>query len=179
MTSWIPTPLKVLLMPPFSRFLSPSRERAENLLGMTLIFHPFSSLRENVSGGVLLSLPGQKGQVSEYCASAGLSDFTLKSSGLLALSLAIITHSRVIRFNRSSDIHPPILQGQALPLRQVRPRLYNPQQFCFFITKSKKGIHKLARLYASFRSDLYCHQYFIVHTIKPVNQRPYVIVPSC
>src|SRR4030067_2480502 len=99
MTFLTPTPLKVLLMPPFSRFLSPSRERAENLLGMTLIFHPFSSLRENVSGGVLLSLPGQKGQVSEYCANAGISGFTLESSGLLALSLAIITHSRMTLIN--------------------------------------------------------------------------------
>jgi hypothetical protein len=53
-----------------------------------------------ISGGVLSSLPGQKGQNPLLIGFLG----TLKSEGLLPLSVEIITHRPVTGSLRSSDI---------------------------------------------------------------------------
>src|SRR3989304_2647379 len=100
-TSWAPTPFIESNMPWPSLLRSPSTARAGNLLGTTRTHQP-GPLRElpglrkaSTSGGVICSLPGQKGQLSlspwatGVCAAA-------KSLGLFARSVAMTTHSRVI-----------------------------------------------------------------------------------
>src|SRR4030066_112907 len=85
-------------MPSPALLRSPSVIRAGNLLETTLIRHPVVlgwvplSLYAMISGGVLSSFPGQKGQKPPLFASG----FATKSVGLLALSVEIIIHRPTI-----------------------------------------------------------------------------------
>src|SRR3989339_982145 len=103
-TSCLPTPVTRCFKPSFIRFLSPSKLSAENLLGVTLIFQLPSEDTFIISPGVLSSLPGQKGQFLSWSGRYFLSLFWRNSLGRFARSVAIITHSLVIRFNLSSGI---------------------------------------------------------------------------
>src|SRR3990167_6604852 len=103
-TSCVPTPLTFVCNPVCDLALSHSFDSIANLFGTTRIFHPFSSQILNVSLGVTVSFPGQKGHVLRNSGGFLFSFTIIKSSGFLLFSLAIITHSRVIGFNLISDM---------------------------------------------------------------------------
>src|ERR1035438_885043 len=86
-----------------------SRESAANLLGITRACHGTSVEvgTRSTSGGVSFSFPGQKGQVATNDGTGFRSRWRTISSGRRARSVAIITHSLVAKFCRSSDIVPP------------------------------------------------------------------------
>ena len=107
----MPTPFTVFFNSVFILDLSPSFESTENLFGTTLIRQPFSSLMLYISSGVFDSLPGQKGHVWTISGCFFLSREFMKSAGFFLFSFAMITHSRVIRFNLSSGINylPPAI----------------------------------------------------------------------
>src|SRR5579864_3703822 len=85
-----------------------SLDNAANLLGITRTAQgwPLTGYR-NTSGGVLLSLPGQNGQLSTNAGTGSATRCVAKSSGRLARSVAMITHSLVKKFCRSSGIVSP------------------------------------------------------------------------
>ena len=100
--SCVPIPVMLCFNPRVVLIRSPSGRSAGNLFGITLTSQlPLSGILI-ISFGVLCSFPGQKGQVSRNSGIALLSLFCLKSKGFLALSVNIMTHSRVIRFNLNS-----------------------------------------------------------------------------
>jgi hypothetical protein len=76
---------------------------------MTRTAHDSADLAgfRRISGGVLLSLPGQNGQLSTYAGVSRLGLCVASSSGRLARSVAIITHSLVKKFWRNSGIGGP------------------------------------------------------------------------
>jgi hypothetical protein len=82
-----------------------SLDSTANLLGITRTAHasPFAGYR-NTSGGVLLSFPGQNGQLSTNAGTVGPVRCVANSSGRLARSVAMMTHSLVKKFCRSSGI---------------------------------------------------------------------------
>src|SRR5208283_1406006 len=82
-----------------------SLDRAANLLGITRTSQdpPFAGDRIT-SGGVLLSFPGQNGQLSTKAGTGSTTRCVAKSSGRLARSVAMMTHSLVKKFWRSSGI---------------------------------------------------------------------------
>src|SRR6267154_3247320 len=83
-----------------------SRESAANLLGMTrtaqgsLLFVGYRI----TSGGVLLSFPGQNGQLSTNEGTVCAGRCVANSSGRLARSVAMMTHSLVKKFCRNSGM---------------------------------------------------------------------------
>src|ERR1017187_3594678 len=84
-----------------------SLDNAANLLGITrtaqgLLFAGYRS----TSGGVLLSLPGQNGQLSTNSDIGCTTRCVARSSGRLARSVAMMTHSLVKKFWRSSGMYP-------------------------------------------------------------------------
>src|SRR5271163_2943694 len=83
-----------------------SFESAANLLGMTRTAQgsPVFAGNRMTSGGVLLSLPGQNGQVSTKDGTVCAGRCVASSSGRLARSVAMITHSLVKKFCRSSGM---------------------------------------------------------------------------
>src|SRR3981081_365507 len=83
-----------------------SLESATNLLGITRTDHgslAFPGYRVT-SGGVLSSLPGQNGQVSTKDGVGWTGRCVTSSSGRLARSVAMMTHSLVKKFWRSSGM---------------------------------------------------------------------------
>src|SRR3990170_2346959 len=95
-------------MPSCERSVSPSMRRAGNLLLTTRTFQPGvlgavpSRPTANSSGGVRLSRPSQKGHFS---MSFSVISSCLKSVGLAARSVAIITQRRLIGSFRSSGTY--------------------------------------------------------------------------
>src|SRR5690242_1073961 len=88
-----------------------SRESAANLLGTTRTCQgelPPAGTRKT-SGGVLSSLPGQNGQDSTKAAGVLGTSLRASSLGRLARSVAIMTHSFVKKFCRSSGIGTPLI----------------------------------------------------------------------
>src|SRR5580693_1207162 len=83
-----------------------SLESAANLLGMTRTAQgsPTFAGKRMTSGGVLLSLPGQNGQVSTKDGTVCAGRCVANSSGRLARSVAMMTHSLVKKFWRSSGM---------------------------------------------------------------------------
>jgi hypothetical protein len=81
-----------------------SGDSAANLLGTTRAFHLSPSGTRRISGGVIFSLPGQNGQFGENDSGGLRSRFTTIWSGRLARSVAITTHSLVMKFWRSSGM---------------------------------------------------------------------------
>src|SRR5271163_2740755 len=83
-----------------------SFESAANLLGTTRTAQgsPAFAGKRMTSGGVLLSLPGQNGQVSTKDGTVCAGRCVASSSGRLARSVAMITHSLVKKFCRSSGM---------------------------------------------------------------------------
>src|SRR5580693_6509235 len=83
-----------------------SFERAANLLGMTRTLQgsPAFPGKRITSGGVLLSLPGQNGQLSTKDGTVCAGRCVASSSGRLARSVAMMTHSLVKKFWRSSGM---------------------------------------------------------------------------
>src|SRR6476469_7755810 len=97
-TSWAPTPFILSNIPSACRSRSPSIPNAGNLLGTTRRFQPvvsrlgFSPGRyASISGGVVLSLPGQNGQNPPFRVTRSRE----KSPGRLERSVEIITHRPV------------------------------------------------------------------------------------
>src|SRR3954468_13384856 len=97
-TSCAPTPFILSNIPSACRSRSPLMPSAGNLLGTTRRFHPivwgctFSPGREaNISGGVVLSLPGQNGQNPPFIVTRSRE----KSPGRLERSVEMITHRPV------------------------------------------------------------------------------------
>src|SRR5208337_4673847 len=86
-----------------------SLDNAANLLGITLTAQgsPGRAGDRITSGGVLFSFPGQNGQVSTNAGTGGASRCVANSSGRLARSVAIMTHSLVKKFWRSSGMRVP------------------------------------------------------------------------
>src|SRR5271157_689835 len=86
-----------------------SLDNAANLLGMTRTAQgsPGRAGDRITSGGVLLSFPGQNGQVSTKAGTGCTARCVANSSGRLARSVAIMTHSLVKKFWRSSGIRVP------------------------------------------------------------------------
>jgi hypothetical protein len=84
----------------------PCGVRAGNLLAKALTrqLWVFSSRYKSVSGEFIASFPGQKGQEGKKAGLSGLGSACTKSLGLLALSLAMITHSLVVGSCLISDI---------------------------------------------------------------------------
>src|SRR5579884_1020427 len=90
------------------RVNSLSRASAENLLGTTRTCHlPAPLGTRRTSGGVLSSLPGQKGQLGTKEATGFPACERTSSFGRLARSVAMMTHSLVTKFCRSSGIKTP------------------------------------------------------------------------
>src|SRR3984885_810359 len=83
-----------------------SCESAANLLGMTRTVQGSPAFAGNriTSGGVLLSLPGQNGQLSTKDGTVCAGRCVASSSGRLARSVAMMTHSLVKKFWRSSGM---------------------------------------------------------------------------
>src|ERR1700733_11477712 len=83
-----------------------SCESAANLLGMTRTVQGSPAFAGNriTSGGVLLSLPGQNGQLSTKEGTVCTGRWVANSSGRLARSVAMMTHSLVKKFCRSSGM---------------------------------------------------------------------------
>src|SRR5271169_2208472 len=79
---------------------------AANLLGMTRTAEGSRVFTGNrmISGGVLLSLPGQNGQASTNDGTVCAGRCVANSSGRLARSVAMMTHSLVKKFWRSSNL---------------------------------------------------------------------------
>src|SRR5712691_4477462 len=95
----------------------PALDSAANLLGMTRTAQGsfiFAGYRIT-SGGVLLSFPGQNGQLSTKDGTVCGGRCVANSSGRLARSVAIMTHSMVKKFCRSSGtvvlLHLPSAKG--------------------------------------------------------------------
>src|SRR5438045_7502251 len=88
---------------------SPSGDSAANLLGTTLTIQlPSAPFIRMISPGAICSFPGQNGQLGEYFGSGFTSvRFVFSSSGRLARSVAMITHSLVKRFCRISGMISP------------------------------------------------------------------------
>ena len=106
MTSWNPNPSIRRRKCCRLRVGCTSLDSAANLLGMTRTAHgslTFAGDR-STSGGVLLSFPGQNGHVSTNDATGGAGRCVANSSGRLALCVAMMTHSLVKKFWRSSGI---------------------------------------------------------------------------
>src|SRR3972149_10379240 len=99
-------------------FKLPSILNAGNLLDTTLTRHPFVlggvplSLYAIISGGVLSSLPSQNGQYPPLIGCGSV----LKSVGLIALSVAMITHRPEMGSFRSSGIfcYPPMFCAEVI-----------------------------------------------------------------
>src|SRR5689334_22877066 len=93
-----------------------SRESAANLLGITRTCQgslpPEGILK--ISGGVLSSFPGQNGHVGTKAAVFRSGRREAISSGRLARSVAMMTHSLVAKFWRSSGISKLLLVDLAL-----------------------------------------------------------------
>src|SRR5580700_8753689 len=83
-----------------------SLESGANLLGMTRTAQgsPAFTGKRMTSGGVLLSLPGQNGQASTKDGTVCPGRCVASSSGRLARSVAMMTHSLVKKFWRSSGM---------------------------------------------------------------------------
>src|SRR5437764_960256 len=121
----MPTPLIVRLERSTLRVGSPSRASAANLLGTTLTRQfPSAPFIRMISFGDICSLPGQNGQVAEYFGSGFTSvRLVFSSSGRLARSVAITTHSFVKRFCRISGIgFSPGGRGYQTPRARTRNR---------------------------------------------------------
>src|SRR3954464_10776467 len=120
-TSWMPMPLMVRLERSTLRVGSPTRDSAANLFGTTFtIQFPSGPFARITSSGDICSFPGQNGHVGEYDGSGFTSRFVFSSSGRLARSVAITTHSLVKRFWRISGIG--FLQaGEDIKLPQRAP----------------------------------------------------------
>src|SRR3954468_842075 len=126
-TSWIPTPLIVRLERSTLRVGSPSRDNAANLLGRTLTRQfPSPPFMRRISPGDICSFPGQNGQVGEYDGRGFTSRFVFSSSGRLARSVAITTHSLVKRFWRISGM----AFSQAGEHTKVPSKVHPEHRFC-------------------------------------------------
>src|SRR3989304_2940300 len=93
-TSWAPIPFILSNIPSPDLLRSPYIWRAGNLLGITRSVQPGvfgwveEGLKATISGGVVYSLPGQKGQNPPFLLCTG---GEAKSVGLFPLSTAIMT----------------------------------------------------------------------------------------
>src|SRR5512140_760948 len=104
-TSWAPTPAIRSKMPTPLRSSSPSMRRAGNLLGTTRTSQPgwlgqVLWRRAWISGGVVASCVGQKGQKTSFCSIAGV----WNSSGRRPRSGAMMTHRFWMGSWRRSDM---------------------------------------------------------------------------
>src|SRR6266513_2586911 len=82
-----------------------SLDSAANLLGITRTAQGSPLVGARItSGGVLLSFPGQNGQLSTNAGIDSITRCVAKSSGRLARSVAMMTHSLVKKFWRNSGI---------------------------------------------------------------------------
>src|SRR5579864_5001690 len=84
----------------------------------------------STSGGVLLSFPGQKGQVSTNPGTACTGRCVAISSGRLARSVAMMTHSLVKKFWRNSGIRilPTSLSAKAADTAATATSVLPPRE---------------------------------------------------
>src|SRR5208337_1379405 len=106
-----------------------SLDSAANLLGMTRTAHGLltSGGKRVTSGGVLFSFPAQNGQVSKKAGAFCAGRCAASSSGRLARSVAMMTHSLVKKFWRSSGMATPQLQSSAECEGTVATRKSRPE----------------------------------------------------
>src|SRR5580700_9228064 len=96
---------------------------AANLFGITRTAQGSAAFagKRRTSTGVLLSLPGQKGQLSANEGTVCGERRTAKSSGRLARSVAMMTHSLVKKFWRSSGMEVLQLGSSAKMSWETQP----------------------------------------------------------
>ncbi len=120
-TSWSPTPVRNVWNPSTRRRTSPSGVSAANRFATDRTSQPPpGAASRSVSAGVLTSLPGQKGHSAARSGSTGLAPTFVNSSGRLARSVAKITQSPVIGFDRISGIVGLPAGGGAPPCSMAR-----------------------------------------------------------